>query len=179
MNIGRDKNVHDDGQEWQTVDVETHVPNAANLVEGVHEFLEARTIIVNDPHPAIIAFLILDIAKFVNMAIFGRGVLNLKYFFCNCVVFQHLGAVFAALGGKDEIVKLSYNADSNKVKNNVERVIRCQNHNQIADLYQGSDEKLHKGHKVCIDRVFEYVLVVHRVLHHNQSAFDFFDHRKM
>ena len=83
----RDRNVKDYRHEWQKVDVETHIPNAANLVQGVHAFLTAWTFTVNDFHLAIIAFLILYISEFVNMATFGRGVLDLKYFFCDSVIF--------------------------------------------------------------------------------------------
>jgi hypothetical protein len=123
LNNHRDNNVEDDRHKRQKVDIETHVPNAANFVKGVHTLLASWTFTVNNSHLAIIAFLILYITKLVNLATYGRSVLNLKYFFPDSIVFKHLYAFFVALRGKDEVVKLSNNAYCNEVEYNIKRVV--------------------------------------------------------
>lgn len=113
------------------------------------------------------------------MAVLRRSVLDLQHPLGDCVVFKHLGAVHIALRGENEIVKLSNNADSNEVQSNVQRVVRGQNNNQIADLHQCGYTELHINCNECGVRVFEHVRVVNRILCQNQSATDLRKQRKM
>jgi len=75
--IERDPCIDEDDGKWQEVNINGHKPNACSSVENVHAFLGARTITVNNPHLAIITFLIFDITELVNLAFFGRSVLDL------------------------------------------------------------------------------------------------------